>query len=259
MDSKIIDFSKYSSIKVGTRMCVKIIQDFDDLEDNLRVIGFANNLLIAPQASKVAILDKKYDYILDLGTHIEVGAKTSSAKIYRYFKEANLGGLEFLHALPGSLGGLVKMNAGMKEYEIRDILNSACVNGQWKNADELALGYRSSNVKGVIFAARFKKLKGFRQELIKVFEVMRTTHPKNPSCGSCFKNPKGNFAGQLLEAVGLKGYRIGDLSFSSKHANFLINVGKGSFKEAVELINLGEKRVFEKFGINLEREVLIFY
>lgn len=257
MGSKIIDFSKYSSIKVGGCVRVKIIQDSSDIEDDLRVVGFANNLLVAPQAQKVSILDKNYDYILDLGTHIEVGAKTSSAKIYRYFKQADLSGLEFLRALPGSLGGLVKMNAGMKEYEIKNILDSVCINGQWKNTDTLALNYRSSNIKEVILAARFKKVQGFRHGLIKMFETMRATHPKSPSCGSCFKNPKDDFAGRLLESVGLKGYKIGNMCFSDKHANFLINMGKGNFDEAIKLINLGEKRVFENFGISLEKEVVI--
>ena len=88
---------------------------------------------------------------------------------------------------------------------------------------------------------------------------MRSNQPKEPSLGSTFKNPKEAPAGKLLEKVKLKGFRIGNVAFSPKHANFLINLGGGKFSEAIELIEIAEKRVWEEFGIELKREIEIIY
>jgi UDP-N-acetylmuramate dehydrogenase len=90
------------------------------------------------------------------------------------------------------------------------------------------------------------------------FTKMRDNQPQIASAGSCFKNPKGDFAGRLIEAVGLKGYRIGDMEFSNTHANFLVNHENGTFDEAITLINLAKQKVKEQFDIELETEIIIF-
>lgn len=255
---KIIDFSKYLSIKIGGAIMVDVIEDYS-YDKDLRILGYGCNLLISPHATSLAILGDRFDYIKDLGDFIEVGGACSSAKIFKFFKQNNLGGLEFLRALPGSLGGLVKMNAGMKDYEMKNTLHSVCVDSEWIEADRLGLAYRKSEISGVIFAARFKKIQGFRQDVEEACTLMRKTHPKHPSCGSCFKNPKGDFAGRMLEAVGLKGYSFHGVGFSETHANFLVNYDRSlaSFETAMEVIGLGEKRVYEEFGVKLEKEVII--
>lgn len=255
--TKIIDFSKYCSIKIGAPLPVEIIDDVQEIYEGLRIIGYGNNLLVSPNAKNLAILGQNYDYISDIGDFIEVGGSCSSGKIYRYFRDCNLSGLEFLRALPGSLGGLIKMNAGMKEYEMKNTLHSICIDGEWVSVDDVSMGYRRTNINGIIFAARFNKKSGFKQDLIEVFDSMRSSHPKKPSCGSCFKNPKGDFAGRLLESVGLKGYNVKNVAFSKEHANFLINLGGGDFEDAINLIEIAKKRVFEQYGINLEEEVII--
>ena len=91
----------------------------------------------------------------------------------------------------------------------------------------------------------------------KMFTQMRDNQPNLPSAGSCFKNPKEHSAGYLIEKVGLKGYAIGGMAFSSIHANFLVNTGEGTFDEAVKLINLAKQKVKEEFGIELEEEIVI--
>ena len=161
---KIIDFSKYLSIKIGGAIIVDVIEDYS-YDKDLRILGYGCNLLISPHATSLAILGDRFDYIKDLGDFIEVGGACSSAKIFKFFKQNNLGGLEFLRALPGSLGGLVKMNAGMKDYEMKNTLHSVCVDSEWIEADRLGLAYRKSEINGVIFAARFKKIQGFRQDV----------------------------------------------------------------------------------------------
>ncbi|TLD96043.1 UDP-N-acetylmuramate dehydrogenase [Helicobacter jaachi] len=265
MQTRLINFATYSSLKIGSTLEVSLIQTLQDATfahlQNLTIIGQANNLLISPTAQHLAMLDKNFAYIKDCyedSQHlIEIGGAYSSGRIFHYFKAHNLSGAEFLQALPGSLGGLVKMNAGMKRYEIKQLIHSVNINGEWHNIESIPMNYRDSGINGVILAARFYKNIGFNDELQKMFNVLRKAHPKEPSCGSCFKNPKGDFAGRLLESVGLKGYSIGDAAFSQKHANFLINKGNATFADAISLIELAKKRVFEASGITLACEVCI--
>lgn len=261
MQTKIIDFAQYASLKIGTPLEVALIQTPQDvlfaLSQNMRLIGKANNLLVSPATKKLAMLDKNFAYLKDCGNYIEIGGAYSSGRIFSYFKSHNLAGAEFLQALPGSLGGLVKMNAGMKSYEIKQLLQAVNVNGEWQDVSHFPMNYRDSGIEGIILAARFYKRKGFNDTLQADFIALRKNHPKEPSCGSCFKNPKGDFAGRLLESVGLKGYCINDAAFSEKHANFLINKGKATFEDALSLITLAKKRVFEVSGIDLECEVQI--
>lgn len=256
--TKQIDFSKYLSIKIGSLLPVEVIESYE-YDRNLRILGNGCNLLVSPDAKNLAILGDCFDYIKDLEDLIEVGGACNSAKIFKFFKQNNLSGLEFLRALPGSLGGLIKMNAGMKDYEMKNILHSVCVDSKWLALEELGLSYRKSQISGVIFAARFKKIPGFRQDVEELCSLMRKTHPKQPSCGSCFKNPSGDFAGRLLEQVGLKGYRISGVGFSEKHANFLVNYDRSlaTFDSALSVIELAQNRVYEKYGVKLEKEVMI--
>ena len=255
---KTIDFSKYLSLKVGKTLPVSVIDSFD-YDKNLQILGFGFNLLISPAAKNLAILSDQFDYIKDLGEEIEIGAACASAKIFKFFKDRDLGGFEFLRSLPGSLGGLVKMNAGMKDYEMKNLLKSVLIDGKWVDVKDLEISYRKSEISGIIFAARFNKVSGFREEVLEACLKMRKTHPREPSCGSCFKNPQGDFAGRLLEKVGLKGYRIGGMGFSDKHANFLVNYDreKATYEDAIKLIKNAQDRVYEVFGIRLEKEVII--
>lgn len=261
MQTKIIDFSTYSSLRIGAPLEVSLIcspQDaIEATSKNLHLVGKANNLLVSPTAHNLAMLDKSFAYLRESDKYIEVGGAYSSGRIFNFFKSHNLSGLEFLQALPGSLGGLVKMNAGMKAHEIKSILHSINVNGQWHKTETFPMNYRNSGIKGVILAARFYKIAGFNHILQEECKTLRSHHPKEPSCGSCFKNPPNNFAGKLLESAGLKGYQIGDIAFSEQHANFLVNKGKATFEDAITLIELAKNKVFDLSGIMLECEVQI--
>ncbi|MDR2081183.1 MAG: UDP-N-acetylmuramate dehydrogenase, partial [Campylobacteraceae bacterium] len=182
---------------------------------------------------------------------------SSSGKVLSYAKKHNLKGFELLQKLPGTMGGIVKMNAGLKEFCISDNLISVLVNGAKIAKDDIDFGYRKSGIKGVIFEAVFEKKDGFDYALLEIFKSMRNNQPGFPSAGSCFKNPPNDFAGRLLEAAGFKGRRVGNTAFSDMHANFLVNLGGGVYEEAVTLINEAKKAVFEKFGVRLELEIEI--
>ncbi|OOQ09706.1 UDP-N-acetylmuramate dehydrogenase [Helicobacter pylori] len=257
MLEKTIDFSRYSSVKIGTPLKVSVLENDDEISQEHQIIGLANNLLIAPSAKNLALLGKNYDYICDHGGCVEIGGAANASKIFNYFRVHDLGGLEFLGQLPGTLGALVKMNAGMKEFEIKNVLESAYINNQWLGRGALGLDYRSSKFNGVVLRARFKKTHGFRQEVLKACQSMRKSHPKLPNFGSCFKNPPNDHAGRLLEGAGLRGYCLKRVGFAREHANFLVNLGGAEFEEALDLIELAKTRVLQEYGIHLEEEVKI--
>ncbi|NHA96447.1 UDP-N-acetylmuramate dehydrogenase [Helicobacter pylori] len=257
MLEKTIDFSRYSSVKIGTPLKVSVLENDNEISQEHQIIGLANNLLIAPSAKNLALLGKNYDYICDHGGCIEIGGAANASKIFNYFRVHDLGGLEFLGQLPGTLGALVKMNAGMKEFEIKNVLESACINNEWLGSEALGLSYRNSKFNGVVLRARFKKTHGFRQEVLKACQSMRKSHPKLPNFGSCFKNPPNDHAGRLLEGAGLRGYCLKRVGFAREHANFLVNLGGAGFEEALDLIELAKTRVLQEYGIHLEEEVKI--
>lgn len=271
MFEKKIDFSFYTSIRIGNIHTLNFIespQDYDYLLQNnthLNLIGKANNLLIAPNAQNLTTLSKNFDYIKDLGDCLEVGAATPSGKVFSYAKQHNICGFEILSKLPGSIGGIIKMNAGLKHYEIKDVLEGVLMLDSqaklgFKSVESLGLTYRNSAISGLIFAGIFKKKIGFNASLVETFTKMRANQPREPSFGSCFKNPKGNFAGALIENAGLKGIKFGknkSLMFSTMHANFLVNLGGSSFDEALNLIQLAKEKVYTQSKILLEEEVRI--
>jgi UDP-N-acetylmuramate dehydrogenase len=252
-----IDFKKFSSIKIGQSEKVLLIEDdcFDD--EDYFIIGEANNLLVSPAPPPLATLSKEFDFIKIEDGYVKVGAKTKSGKLYNFAKKHNLFGFEILSNLPGSIGGIVKMNAGLKSYEIFENIAYIKSSRGIFSKDEIDYGYRFAKVGGVVYEVWFKKSEGFDRDLVESLKNLRKNQPKEPSAGSFFKNPPDNYAGALIDRVGLKGYRVGDISWSSKHANFLVNLGNATFDEAIKIIDLARTKVSEEFGIKLENEVQI--
>ncbi|MDX1296454.1 MAG: UDP-N-acetylmuramate dehydrogenase [Sulfurimonadaceae bacterium] len=256
MAHKSIDFSKFSSIKVGPVADVYMI-DSDEYPDDAYLIGSANNLLVGPQHPQLMKLSKTFDFIRIEEGKLRIGAATPSGKIVSFCKKHDIGGLEFLSHLPGTLGGLLQMNAGMKEYEIFNLLTRLRTKTRWKEKEQIDYGYRYTDIDEVVFEAEFIIEKGYSEENIELFRKMRSNQPGDPSAGSFFKNPPGDYAGRLIELVGLKGHRIGGMAFSEHHANFLVNLGEGTFEDAMALVELAEQKVYEETGIQLQREVIV--
>lgn len=253
---KNINFKQFSSIKIGQDIEVFLIEDFDYPKDHY-LLGGANNILIGTNPPPLMILSKKYDYIKIEDGILRIGAATPSGKIVSFCKKNNIANFEFVSHLPGTLGGMLKMNAGLKEFEIfHNLISILTCKGEIAK-ENIDHGYRFTAIQDVVFEAKFKMEAGFSEERMELFKNMRSNQPKESSAGSCFKNPLGDYAGRLIEAVGLKGKRIGDMEFSSVHANFLVNHGNGTFEDAMELILLVEKKVKEEFGIELRREIII--
>lgn len=254
---KEIDFARYTSVRIGGRANVRVLDEVSELKNGERIIGAGCNLLVSETPPPLAMLGDKFNYISPFSGGIEVGAATMASTLFSYLKEHDLSGLEFIRAIPGQVGGLVFMNAGLAGLAMSDRLVSILTPSGWRNKDEFGFRYRHSGIDEPIFAARFSFIKGFNHDLVNELSLKRKNQPRGASFGSCFKNPDGDFAGRLLEAVGLKGHAIGGAKFSEMHANFLINFNNASFSDAINLISLAKQMVFESFGISLESEVCV--
>ena len=255
---KTIDFSKFSSIKVGQPEEVLVIEKGDHIPDGRYLIGAANNLLVSPTPPPLMILGKDFAYLQQHDNGIlEIGAAMPTGRIVSYAKKHNIGGFEFCAKLPGTLGGMIAMNAGVKSYEIFKILHSIEIDGKWLPKEEIEYGYRYAKLPGIVTAARFKIINPYNTKLHQELLAMRNNQPPHPSAGSAFKNPEGDYAGRLIEAVGLKGYRKGGMAWSDIHANFLVNLGGGTFHEAVSLLSLAKDRIKADFNIILQEEIKV--
>ncbi len=254
---KSIDFSKYSSIKIGQTEEVLILEKGDEIPTDRYLIGGANNLLLSSNPPALMMLGKDFATI-DLGRDIlTIGASMPTGRIVSYTRKHNLSGFEFFAKLPGMLGGMLAMNAGVKSYEIFNILHSIEVNEKWIPKEEIEFGYRFAKLPGIATAAKFHTQEGFDQKLLEELIKLRSNQPKEPSAGSAFKNPNGDHAGRLIEAVGLKGRRRGGMAWSKVHANFLVNLGDGNFEDAHYLIALAQEKIFQTFRIELQTELKI--
>ena len=186
---------------------------------------------------------------------------------------SGLRGLEFATGIPGTVGGAVYMNAGAYGGETKDVLDWADVfrdgrvvrmhNAETLHATSLRLSYRRSVLHDhpdwIVLRAGYTLEPGNPGELkarIKEFRAQRMNgSPNRPSCGSTFKRPPGDFPGRVIEAAGLKGTRVGQIEVSHVHANYLVNLGGGTAKDALELIELVKEKVRERLEIELEPEV----
>jgi UDP-N-acetylmuramate dehydrogenase len=182
-------------------------------------------------------------------------------------RAAEIGGLEFVCAIPGTVGGGVKMNAGAYGGDIASVLVRAQVatadGAEWHTPAELGLSYRRSGLEPgqVVAAAEFRGLPRRVDEIKEIVAAMqkqrKDAQPTNKrTFGSVFKNPEHELtAGRMLEGCGLRGFRIGGAQISPKHANFIENAGEARSTDAVALIAEARRRAREQFGVSLEPEV----
>ena len=242
---------------MGGTLDVSLLDETVNNYKDYYLIGACNNILIGNNPPPLMMLSKKYDYITIEENILKIGAATPSGKIASFCKKNNIANFEFLSHLPGKLGGLIYMNAGLKEFEIFNHLIEVILISGKKVKENIEFGYRYTNINEPILEASFYIEHGFDEGKVEIFKKMRTNQPSTPSAGSCFKNPPNEYAGKLIEAVGLKNIKKGDMCFSKKHANFLVNMGRGKFEDALYLIREAQRRVKDEFGIGLEEEIII--
>ena len=244
-------------------------------ESDFFVIGAGSNLLISENINnRIFIkLGKNFNKIsLTKNNIIIAGCSILDKKISDFACENNLGGLEFLSCIPGSVGGGIKMNSGCFGTEFKDVLLSVQVmdfNGRVYtiNSKDINFDYRKTNLpKNLIFlSASFKTVKGNRDEIIEnIIKLKNKKENSQPlrvkTGGSTFKNPKNQTDKKVWELIKEsvdKKVSFGDARISDKHSNFFINTKNASFKNMNDLINFVKKKVKDKTGISLELELEI--
>jgi UDP-N-acetylmuramate dehydrogenase len=239
-----------------------------ELELPLLVLGGGANLLVADRGVRGVVLKlpRQFGEELAEGTWLVLSADAPTSRLVARAQARGLVGCEFVAGIPGTLGGNVAMNAGTRAGEMKDVVRRvelATADGVgWLPAAELAFGYRTSRIPAGAVVTRVKiELRpgdvARSAALMKAdVEHRRATQPlTQPTFGSTFRNPAGEYAGRLIEAVGLKGHRIGGAMWSEVHANFVVNLGGATARDVLALMNLARARVRERFGVLLEPEV----
>ena len=235
------------------------------------VLGAGFNVLVREGGIRGVVLRlKKLRRIESNGPNlISVEAGASHATITRYCVEHALTGLEFGVGIPGTLGGWIAMNAGIGVREMKDVvIDIDILDRTGKHMlqiprDKLDFRYRA--LKGLepgstIVAARLQVEESepakVQSEIDRLLAHRQASQPTDiPSCGSVFRNPPDHFAGQMIEAAGLKGAREGAAEISSVHANFIVNHGGATSSDVLKLIERARAKVADQTGIRLETEV----
>lgn len=263
-------FVKVKSLKI----LKKLLQFCNENNIPLQIVGNGSNILVLDKGIRgiVAKLDfnkidinKKDNFAL-----VNVSADVRGSYLSRKVAKDGLHGIEFLSGIPGTIGGAVRMNAGAYKQEVKDTLVSVKYldeNGNVieKYNDELEFGYRTSffeNKPYIILEAEFKLLNSTQEDVEKTIEEMtikrREKQPVTyPSAGSTFKRKGEIITAKLIDECGLKGYTIGGASVSLKHAGFIINKNNATAKDVLKLIKLVKEKVYAKFNIEIELEILI--
>lgn len=237
----------------------------------ITIIGNGTNLIVKDSGIAGLVISlKKLNEVKVNGHIIKAQAGANIIDVSRIALNETLSGLEFACGIPGTVGGALCMNAGAYGGQISDVLKRATVlteSGELLllEKEDLLLGYRKSIISQnnyVVLQAEFELQHGhYLQIKEKMDENTRLREQKQPleypSCGSVFKRPPGYFAGKLIQDSGLQGLRIGGAEVSTKHAGFIVNVDSATAKDYTDLIQVIQKTVKEKYGVNLETEVIV--
>ncbi len=240
------------------------------------ILGNGSNLLVHDEGYRGVMLSTKGLSKIEFQesgnpeemTLVTAGSGVMLSTLASKVAAKGLKGFEFASGIPGTLGGAVTMNAGAYGGEIKDVIVHAKVlmaDGTIKvlSNEELKLSYRHSVIqeeKMIVLEAAFAFEKGqVTQIQDTIRELNGKRREKQPleygSAGSTFKRPEGHFAGKLIQDAGLRGYRCGDVMVSEKHCGFVVNVGKGTYAQAMDVIEHVQKTVNAEFGVTLELEV----
>ena len=276
-----VSFRALSTVKIGG--CVDVVAYPDNVEKlealicyvrnnkiRYKILGRASNVLPRDENFHGVVIktDRMNSLMRDKNTLI-VDAGISIPRLSRVAYSFGLSGLEELSGIPGSLGGAIAGNAGAYGREIGQLVRSAALldldTGKFLelSKEEMQFGYRDSILKhkDLIFVSAKLDLKNSNKDNIRFAmrcfsEQRRSSQPINqPSLGSVFKRPREDLPSwRLIDGAGMRGFRIGDAMVSEKHAGFIVNVGTATAGEYISLVQIIQEKVYEKYGIKLERE-----
>ena len=238
------------------------------------ILGAGTNILAPDEGLRGLVICLKdcMDGMQQLdATHIRVAAGVTMTRAAVFAANLGLGGLEFAHGIPGTVGGGVYMNAGAYGGEICQVCESVEVmdsqgNISTKNCSCMEFSYRhsileetDSIVLSVIFRLEPKSQEEIREKMADLMNRRKTAQPLDlPSAGSAFKRPVGGYAAALIDQAGLKGFCVGGAGVSTKHAGFVVNNGGATSADVKEVLRQVANKVYENSGIHLEPEVRIW-
>ncbi len=251
-------------------MIVKYLKEQDI---DYKIVGRGSNMVCGslPYQGCVIRLEHMNRYHFDDDGELYIEAGVMAPRLANVMAAQGLSALEFASGIPGTIGGLVYMNAGAYKKSMSDIVTKVLVliDGEtvWLDKSELGFGYRTSIFQShpdwTILACKIRVEKA-KPEVIKALiadrlKRRRATQPLDkPSAGSCFRNPEGDFAWRLIDASGFRGYRYNGIEVSSKHPNFILNADGGTAEDFIMTTNLIKVKVMDNFGIDLIMEVELF-
>lgn len=275
-----LSFKELTTIKMGGKIehfvmpynVDELIEIYNYIKENnidYKVVGNGSNLIVGDKTfDGIVISLKHFDDYKVVGNDLYVQAGVLAPYLAQILAKEGLSGFEFASGIPGTIGGLIYMNAGAYKKEMKDIIKEVSVidDGIKKivKVEDIKFGYRSSSFqndnKVIIVGA---KLSFTKANIDDIFDLMddrflrrRHTQPLDKfSAGSCFRNGDDFFVWKLIDDVGLRGYKINDIEVSSKHSNFIINNGNGTAKDFIEMSDLIRKKVKDKYNIDLIEEV----
>lgn len=251
----------------------KVLSIIRNRDVHFRVIGRGSNLLVSDEGIKGVVikLGQGLDHLEMDGDTITVGAGYSLVKLATVLSRQGFSGLEFAAGIPGSVGGAVYMNAGAHRSDMSNILVRAHIlfedgTMEWLTNEQMEYSYRTSILQkkrpGICLEAVLQLSKAEKEDVLAVLkknkDYRRDTQPWNyPCAGSIFRNPLPNYAGQLVEQAGLKGYQMGGAKISDLHGNFIVNAGGATAQDVLNLIEYIQKTIMEKYDVSMETEVEI--
>ena len=275
------ELSAHTSIKIGGVAGLIILPDtvdkmvfaIDCLLDEgytFKVVGRMTNILPPDGRVDIPLITTRRLLGFSLSEEGIVTATSGEVimRILRYSAERNFGGCEMLSGIPGTIGGLVAMNAGAFGAEISDFFTGALVYDikarQFArlSREDMCFAYRSSVLRGsplvllsVDLALRRKPVEAIVSNIEKYKKIRLDTQPTEPSLGSVFMRGDGVIPARLIDSLGLRGYRIGGAVVSEKHAGFIINRGGATADDVRTLVDYVKREVYLKFGIVIREEV----
>ena len=274
--------SRHTTFRIGGEAdCFVEIENTQQLASIQRYLQLVDcPCLVIGNGSNLLVSDKGYDgVVLQIGSRMQeiqvqeekmiVQAGALMSRVAATACEQGLTGFEFASGIPGTMGGGVIMNAGAYGGEISQVVTQVKVVDREGNVLELdnstmEFGYRTSAIKYQPFTVVEVTLQLARGEQEAIRSRMEELAVKRrqkqpleyPSAGSTFKRPEGYYAGELIMKSGLRGYQIGGARVSDKHCGFIINTGRATCEDVLDLIAHVQERVKACFGVDLETEVI---
>ena len=238
-----------------------------------KFLGGGSNLLVADEELPFVVMQlaKPEPELVVEGNIASVDAAADLGRMVTFCAKRNLGGMEGLIGVPGTVGGALRMNAGAYGTQIGSYVREVKVYraGERKietlKGEQISFEYRHTSFgpDDMMLSVKLELPTKPYEEIIKGIRICnekrRSSQPLGQKSAGCiFKNPPGASAGRMIDELGLKGYSVGDAQVSDRHANFFINAGQASAADMLSLMANVRERVREAYGVNLENEVVVW-